>query len=102
MAKTRFYSANDEWENEAPNIDSSERRSVIKDAIDAGPVIVEHWFYRGSSAPDRMVFDDPEELDEYLRTKTYAGDFLRFWKFHIACDSDNCLIDGKCPNENGL
>jgi hypothetical protein len=47
------------WSAEGRNILSAERMEAVRKVLeDKGPVIVEHWFYHGSRAPDRIVFDD--------------------------------------------
>ena len=36
---------------------------VIRSVLEkSGPIIVEHWFYCGSRAPDRMIFDGGNEF----------------------------------------
>lgn len=74
---------------------------TIERALDETPVIVEHWFYRGSSAPDRIVFDDFEELKTYLTSKTLPGDKIWMWRFDLSCRDDNALARGKVPDERG-
>jgi hypothetical protein len=100
--RTRWRSDADRWSKEGAKISSPESLSVIRDNIDElGPIIVEHWFYRGSSAPDRIVFDDYSDFIEYLRKNAYAGDDIHIWSFAAVCNSDNRLLNGKCPNNNG-
>ena len=82
----------------APDALDAIRKCLEKD----GSLIVEHWFYRGSSAPDRLVFDDYEAFMEYLDSRAYAGDIIEAWSFSAACRDDNRLTSGKCPDENGL
>ncbi len=60
----------DEWGTETPSIMSPERLSAIRGVLDQSPIIVEHWYFYGSRAPDRLVFDDYDAFDEYLRTQT--------------------------------
>jgi hypothetical protein len=92
----------DEWSREGPNIMSPERCGVIRDVLEQSPVIVEHWFYRGSCAPDRLVFDDYEAFDLYLRSKTRPGDAIHVWRYDALCRDDNALTHGKCPDTDGL
>ena len=64
--------------------------------------VVEHWFYRGSRAPDRLVFDDYDDFLEFLNCRTAADDSIHIWNFATLCRDDNELAYGKCPDENGL
>jgi hypothetical protein len=95
-------SEGDEWGTQTPSILSPERLEVIRGVLEQSPVIVEHWFYYGSCSPDRLVFDDYDQLDEYLRTKTRPGDAIHVWRFDELCRDDNELTYGKCPDANGL
>lgn len=90
------------WSAEGPNILSSGRLNAIRKVLeDKGPVIVEHCFYYRGRAPDRLVFDDYEELIEYLNTKARPGDAFDVWDFAEVCRGDNKLTDGKCPDSEG-
>jgi len=68
---------------------------------DEGPVIVEHRFYRGSSAPSRMVFDDFDVLASYLKERTRPGDSFFMWSFEATCTNERVLEMGKVPDELG-
>ena len=101
--KTRFRSEADGWTADGRKINSPEALEVIQRCLDKeGSVIIEHWFYRGSSAPNRAVFDDFEELMAYLNEHAYAGDSIYVWSFSAVCLDDNTLASGKCPDEDGL
>jgi len=64
--KVRFYSEDDEWTTGGGKITAPESLQLIRKTLDdEGPIIVEHWFYRGSCAPDRLVFDDFDRFVEY-------------------------------------
>jgi hypothetical protein len=55
------------WSTEGRNILSAERMSAIRKVLEEkGPIIIEHWFYYGSRAPDRFVFEDYDQFVEYL------------------------------------
>ena len=100
--KVRFYSPDDEWSADDVKITAPETLEIIRKTLDTdGPVIVEHWFYRGACAPDRMVFDDFEEFVGYLNTHANAGDAIHVWNFSAVCTNDNELAHGKCPDEHG-
>src|SRR5687768_12017006 len=73
-------------------------RNVIENV---SAVIVEHRFYRAGRAPHRFVCDDYEELADYVRHKSAAGDSFYFWEFEACCRDDNGALRGKIPNEVG-
>ena len=101
--KTRFRCNDDDWTQDGRKITDAENLEAIRRAItDDGPVILEHWFYRGSCSPDRFIFDDFEELLAYLNDHAFAGDDIVVWSFASVCNNDNQLASGKCPDENGL
>jgi hypothetical protein len=101
--KSRFYSAADGWSAEGPKITSPEVLSQIRDYLDnSGPIIVEHRLYRGSSAPDRLIFDDFDSFHGYLNSQAFAGDAIHVWGFEAVCSDDNRLAHGKCPDDNGM
>jgi hypothetical protein len=101
--KIRFRSEADDWTADGHKITASEPLEAIRRCLeDEGPIIIEHWFYRGSCAPDRLVFDCYERFVEYLNSHAYAGDAIHVWSFAAACRNDNELAYGKCPDEDGL
>jgi hypothetical protein len=101
--KTRFRSDADEWIPDGRKITSPANLDMIRKTLEAdGPIIVEHWFYRGASAPDRLVFDDFDAFNDYLNANAFAGDAIHIWSFAAVCKDDNELAYGKCPDENGL
>jgi hypothetical protein len=96
------HSEKDEWGTEAPNIMSPERLSTIREVLEESPVIMEHWFFYGSRSPDRLVFGNYEDLDEYLRTRTRPGDAIHVWRYDVLCRDEDVLTHGKCPDADGL
>jgi hypothetical protein len=91
------------WTADGRQITSSEALAAIRRCLeDEGPLIVEHWFYRGSCAPDRSVFDSYEAFGEYLDSRAAAGDAIHVWSFAAACRDDNELASGKRPDDDGL
>lgn len=101
--RTRFRSDEDGWTVSGPNITSPELLDAIRRCLDeAGPVIVEHRFYRGSCAPDQMVFNDFEAFTTYLDAHASAGDAIHVWSFAAVCRDENALTYGKCPDEKGM
>src|SRR4051812_15960142 len=97
-----FINEADDWSSEGPNIVSPENIELLRrGADDVAPVIVEHWHYYGSRAPDRFVFDSYEKLDEYIRSEASPGDLLYMWNFTDCCPHDNPMASGKIPDERG-
>jgi hypothetical protein len=90
----------DDWSTDGPNVRAPESLENIEATLKDAPVIVEHRFYRGASAPARLVFDDYEELT-YLNTNTKAGDAIYVWNFSELCRDDNHLAMGKIPDSSG-
>ncbi|WNG44850.1 hypothetical protein F0U60_12660 [Archangium minus] len=66
-----------------------------------GALIVEHRFYRGSSAPDRMIFSDFDELTTYLQERTKPGDSFYIWSYEAVCSNERVLKAGKIPDALG-
>jgi hypothetical protein len=101
--KTRFRSEDDGWTAGGRKITAPEFLETIRVCLeDQGPVIVEHWFYRGSCSPDRLVFSNIDTFVEYLDTHASAGDAIHVWSFASGRRDDNELASGKCPDEWGL
>jgi hypothetical protein len=91
----------DEWTKDGRNILSPERLSAIEQVIEkVGPVIVEHWFYGLGASPERRVFEDFEELMEYLKGAS-EGDAFHIWSFADVCKDDNSITNGKYPDSEG-
>lgn len=97
-----IYPPEDKWGTEAPNILTEERLALIRQTLEESPVIVEHRFYRRSSAPDRIVFDDFDRFEEYMRKHMLPGDSIWIWRYDSLCRDDNPLTHGKYPDEKGL
>jgi hypothetical protein len=91
-----------EWSTAGRNILSPDRLAAIRHVLEnVGPVIVEHWFYYGGRSPDRLVFEDYEDLMEYLKANAQPGDALHVWEFSRVCRDDNTLANGKYPDPLG-
>jgi hypothetical protein len=92
----------EEWVPNLWRFDTPEQLARLQKELDTtGPIILQHWFYNGASSPDRCVFEDFENLMEYLSTSVRPGDSLEAWSFAALCRDDNTLADGKWPNADG-
>jgi hypothetical protein len=101
--RARFRNDADDWIPDGRKITSPEALDAIRRCLDEqGPIIVEHWLYRGSSAPERRIFEHYEAFIEYLDSKAFAGDSIYVWSFAATCRNDNELASGKCPDDDGL
>lgn len=89
------------WIADGPNILDKETLTKIEETLERAPIIVEHWFYYGSRAPERLIFDDYEYFQEYLAEKARPGDSFHLWDFGALCRNDNELAHGKYPNDEG-
>jgi hypothetical protein len=81
---------------------ASEKFATIREVLEnKGRIVVVHWLYRGSSAPARMIFDDFQRFQEYLRAKTSGGDAIDVWSLHDVCTPQNRVAEGKVPDLDG-
>ena len=90
----------DDW-GPGPSILAATALATLRSALDETSLMVEHRFYRGSRAPDRLIFDDYYELEAYLRGRTRPGDSFLVWRFDLLCRDDNRLLEGKVPDADG-
>lgn len=95
-----FVAEQDEWTISGAQITSAENLAAIKSVLEnEAPVIVEHWFYRRSSCPERYVFDDFDDFMKYVNENARAGDIINVWNFGKTCREENMLAQGKCPDD---
>ncbi len=100
--KDRFFSAADNWQEGLPAISEESRIQPIKEAFARERLLlIEHWFYRGGSAPNRIVFDDFEMFEDYLKERCSAGDSIHVFDITEALKEGQQLTHGKCPNGRG-
>jgi hypothetical protein len=83
------------------NILALEQLAAIKRAFQGSSLILEHAYMNGGRAPDSIVVDDYEDLEEYLRTKVAPGDILSFWRYNDLCRHDTAVVIGKYPRPDG-
>jgi len=101
--RTRFRSEDDDWNADGRKITDPETLEAVRNVLEEeGPIIVEQWLYRGSSSPNRFIFEDYDDFLEYLNSTTSAGDDIHIWSFWTVCAKATRLASGKCPDENGL
>jgi len=92
----------DDWRVDGPKILSAENLEIIGNTLENdGPVILEHWHYRGARSPDRFVFDDLDALVDHVQSKSAIGDAFHVWSFAAVCSDKNILVSGKLPDEDG-
>jgi hypothetical protein len=100
--KARWRAEGDEWGSDGRKIVSSENLTAIREVLEnRGCIIVEHWLYRGASAPERKVFDDFDDFLSYLRAHANGGDAIDVWSMHDLCTPQNRIADGKVPDLDG-
>ena len=93
--------ASDNWVPHGRRIDATENLDAVRQCLERGPVILEHWFYRGASAPARLVLDDFQDYVEYIHTRANPGDAIHVWDFTALCRDDNSVASGKRPDSDG-
>jgi hypothetical protein len=92
----------DPWTTDGSRITDAEVLARLRWILDAeSPLIVEHRFYRGSRAPTRLVFDDPDRFEEYVRAEARPGDAFYVWRYDELCRDDNAVASGKVPDADG-
>ena len=92
----------DEWTSDGRKILSPENLAAIRDALEnEGPIIVEHWFYYGSRAPDRFIFEALDDFVEHVQTQSRIGDAFHVWSFFSVCKNENEIAAGKFPDDDG-
>ena|SRR5258708_7092768 len=91
----------DDWTPDGRKILSSENLAVIRKTLEVGPIIVEHWLYRGARGPDRFVFDDFDAFVEYVQSKSSIGDAFHVWDYAAVCMDKNEIAAGKFPDDDG-
>jgi hypothetical protein len=90
----------DDW-GPGPSIRENDTLAALRFTLEDTSLIVEHRFYRGASAPARLVFDDADALEVYLLERTRPGDSIWVWRFDALCRDDNAVAHGKVPDADG-
>jgi hypothetical protein len=61
----------DDWRSDGANV--MPELLKIEAAIARTVLVLEHWFYRGSRAPQRTFWEEFGDLKMYLETESPAG-----------------------------
>ena len=88
----------DEWTTDGTMILSDESVSKIKAVLTRGPIVVQHWFYRGASCPRVFGFDD---FEEHLNENAVPGDAFDIWSFNEVCTQEKVITGGKLHDKDG-
>ncbi|MHA7627543.1 hypothetical protein [Corallococcus sp. M7] len=92
----------DGWSDQGVRItDDAMLERFRKVLEEEGPLIVQHWFYRGSRGSEFMIFTVFDELITYMKEKSKPGDAFTLWSFEATCTQALILADGKIPDERG-
>lgn len=91
----------DDWSKDGVNISSLDILAKVQTILEQGPVILEHWFYRGSRAPSRLIFDEYEDFLNYLTSEARPGDQFLAWDYAALCKDDNTVVSAKYPDASG-
>ena len=89
------------WSASGYKITTAENLGAIRAAVEEAPIIVEHWLYCRGSAPERRIFEDFKEFEEYMRDSARPGDAFHVWSFKV-CRDDNTVAQGKFPDLRGF
>ena len=55
--RTRWRAESDDWSADGASIVGAEQQAAIQAALVQGPILVRHWYYRGSCAPSLHLFE---------------------------------------------
>ncbi len=91
----------DNWTTEGKKILSKESIGKIKDTLSRGPIIVQHWYYRGASCPGLFIFEEYEDFENHLTKNAVPGDAFDIWSFNELCKMDNVVTEGKLHDCDG-
>ena len=91
----------DDWSKAGVNILAPELLTKVRNILEQEPIILEHRFYKGSSAPLRLIFDEYEDFLNHLESRARPGDRFLIWGYSKLCRDDNYLADGKYPDDLG-
>jgi len=91
----------DEWTPDGAKIMAADRIEKIQAALARGPILVQHWFYRGATGPRVYSFEDLEEFEAHLKENAVPGDAFDIWSFVDVCKTETVIAEGKLHDEDG-
>ena len=93
----------DDWHSDGPFLTDSGTLDRLEAMIDKGATLIaEHWHYRGSRAPDRLIVDNLDDFLKYLKNNAIAGDIVDVFDISEAWEAKgDPVLSGKCPDERG-
>lgn len=91
----------DNWTSEGKKILSEENVAKIQTILLHGPIIVQHWFYRGGGSPRIFVFEGFEEFEAHLKSNAAPGDAFDVWSFNEVCTTQAVKVEGKLHDSDG-
>lgn len=97
--RTRIES--DNWTKDGSKILSAESIADIHKALNVGPIIVQHWFYRGASCPRVFSFEEFEEFEAHIKENAVPGDAFDIWSFNDVCTQERVVTEGKLHDFDG-
>jgi hypothetical protein len=101
MARTPDRHEPDNWTPDGKKILSEDSIAKIRAVLARGPIIVQHWFYRGASCPRVFCFEEFEDFEEHLKNNAIPGDAFDVWSFVDACKFEGVIAEGKLHDSDG-
>jgi hypothetical protein len=102
LGGVNMVNEDDDWSESGKSILSQENLEKFRHVLkEEGPLIIEHRLYRRSSAPQRLIFDEYDELIGYLQSRARPGDSFYAWSYVNVCNNENTIAMGKYPDDRG-
>jgi uncharacterized SAM-dependent methyltransferase len=89
----------DHWSKTGTSILAPELLTEVRNVLERQPIILEHRFYQGSSAPLRLIFDEYEDFLNHLKSSARPGDHVLIWGYSDLCRDHSMIVDAKYPDE---
>jgi hypothetical protein len=90
-----------EWTSDGPSIVAPENLQKIRDALDAGYIVLEHMHYFGGRSLDKMFVEDFEDFMDYVNTKAKPGDQFVIYAMEKLFDNKLYTLKAKYPDAKG-